>query len=94
MKLFAFALYTCGMLTYLGMMILESNVGLGAGKALRAIPEAARSLPTASYLGVQASWVETTSSILLNLVYWVLWLGTGYLFFFWHRPETMAPPDR
>lgn len=58
MKLFAFALYTCGMLAYLEMMILESNVGLGAAAALKAIPEAARSLPTAHYLGAHESGWE------------------------------------
>jgi hypothetical protein len=35
-----------------------------------------------------------TSSILLNLVYWVLWLGTGYLLFFWKKPHEIAPPHR
>ena len=29
------------------------------------------------------------SSFLLNLVYWVLWLGTGYLLFFWRKPFEM-----
>lgn len=92
MKIFAFALYTCGMLAYLGMMVLESNVGTGAQEALRAIPEAMRSRPTAHFLGVRASWVGMTSSILLNLVYWILWLGTGYLLFFWRKPAESATP--
>ncbi|MGH8092107.1 MAG: hypothetical protein ACREIF_01365 [Chthoniobacterales bacterium] len=55
MKLFAFTIYTCGMLAYLGMMLLESNVGVGTLDALRAIPEAARSLPTQHYLSVRKS---------------------------------------
>ena len=90
MKVFAFAIYTCGMLAYLGMMVLESNVGVGAQEALRAIPEAARSLPTRHYLGVRESWVGVTSSLLLNLVYWILWIGTGYLLFFWRKPHDIA----
>lgn len=28
----------------------------------------------------------------LNLVYWILWLGTGYLLFFWRKPGELAPP--
>ena len=92
MKLFAFALYTCGMLVYLGMMLLESNVGVGAQEALRAIPSTAQSLPTQHYLGVHTSWVGMTSSLLLNLVYWILWLGTGYLLFFWRKPHEIARP--
>ncbi len=94
MKIFAFAIYTCGMLAYLGMMLLESNVGFGALQALRAIPVAAQALPTQSYLAVRSSWLGTTSSLFLNLLYWILWLGTGYLLFFWRKPgEIVPPPD-
>jgi hypothetical protein len=35
MKIFAFTIYTCGMLAYLGMMLMESAVAFGAQKALR-----------------------------------------------------------
>jgi hypothetical protein len=94
MKVFAFTIYTIGILAYLGMMLLESNVGTGAAEALRAIPAAEQSRPTQYYLGVKGSWVGMTSSILLNLVYWVLWLGTGYLLFFWKKPHEIAPPHR
>ncbi len=87
MKVFAFTIYTCGILAYLGMMLMESGVGLGAQLALRAIPETARELPTQYYLGLRSSWVGTTATILLNLVYWILWLGTGYLLFFWKKPK-------
>ncbi len=86
MKIFAFILYTCGMLTYLGMMILESNVLSGAQQALRAIPVAEQLLPTQQYLGVRASWVGLSSALLFNLVYWILWLGAVYLLFFWRKP--------
>src|SRR5450432_3614229 len=54
MKVFAFAIYTCGMLAYLGMMLLESAVAFGAQRALRATPQAAQALPTQYYLGVRA----------------------------------------
>jgi hypothetical protein len=93
MKFFAFAIYTFGMLAYLGMMLLESNVGVGAQDALGAIPQAAQSLPTQHYLGVRASWVGVTSSLLLNLVYWTLWVGTGYLLFFWRKPQESAATE-
>jgi hypothetical protein len=87
MKVFAFILYTIGVLTYLGMMLIESGLATGAMAALRAIPVAQRSRPTLMYLGVRESWVGITSAVLLNLVYWVLWLGTGYLLFFWKKPR-------
>jgi hypothetical protein len=91
MKVFAFTIYTCGMLAYLGMMLMESGVGIGAQQALSAIPVTAQELTTQAYLSVRSSWVGTTSSVLLNLVYWVLWLGTGYLLFFWKKPRQVPP---
>jgi hypothetical protein len=92
MKLFAFAIYSCGIFTYLGMMLVESGVATGAEKALRALPVSAQSLPTQYYFGVRSSWVGTISTFLLNLVYWVLWLGTGYLLFFWKKPRALDAP--
>jgi hypothetical protein len=35
---------------------------------------------------VRQSWVGTMSTFLLNLIYWILWLGTAYLLFFWRKP--------
>jgi glucan phosphoethanolaminetransferase (alkaline phosphatase superfamily) len=92
MKLFAFTIYTCGMLAFLGMMLLETNVAVGALEALRAIPEAAQSSPTQHYLSVRKSWVGLTSAVLLNLLYWILWAGTGYLLFFWRKPPEIDKP--
>ena len=91
MKVFAFSIYTCGMLTFFGMMLMESNVGVGAQQAMRAIPETTRSLPTAQFLGVRSSWVGTFSIVLLNLLFLVLWIGTAYLLFFWRKPDESAP---
>jgi hypothetical protein len=86
MKIFAFVLYTSGMLMYLGMMITESNVLAGAQRALHAIPASAQSLPTQSYLSVRSSWVGLGATFMLNFVYWFLWLGTTFLLFFWKNP--------
>jgi hypothetical protein len=91
MKIFAFTIYTCGMLAYLGMMLMESGVGTGAQQALSAIPVEAQEPPTQYFLGLRSSWVGTTSTVLLNLVFWVLWLGTGYLLFFWKKPRQVLP---
>jgi hypothetical protein len=91
MKVFAFLLYTFGMFTYLGMMLMESAVALGGVKALDAMPASTRSQPTEIYLALRVSWVGITSTILINLVYWVLWLGIGYLLFFWKKPAEIAP---
>jgi hypothetical protein len=66
MKRFVFTIYTCGMLAYLGMMLLESGAATGAQIALRAIPVEAQELPTQYYLGVRSSWVGTTSSNLIQ----------------------------
>jgi hypothetical protein len=82
MRIFAFTIYTIGILAYLGMMLLETNVAAGAIEGLRAIPVAEQSRETQYYLGVRASWVG------------ILWLGTGYLLFFWKKPGEIAPPHR
>lgn len=87
MKVFAFLTYTFGMFTYFGMMLMESSVALGAIKALQAVPREAQSLPTLLFLGIRSSWVGTIFQTLLNLVFWVLWLGVGYLLFFWRKPR-------
>jgi hypothetical protein len=94
MKIFAYTIYTIGILAYLGMMLLESNVATGALEALRAIPAAEQARPTQHFLAVRASWVGITATILINLAYWILWLGTGYLLFFWRKPSEIAPPHR
>ncbi|MDQ2918564.1 MAG: hypothetical protein M3R10_01650 [Verrucomicrobiota bacterium] len=86
MKIFAFAIYTCGMFSYFGMMILQSGVLGGTQLVLRAIPEGARSSPVRYYLGVRERWVGTGSTVLFNLVIWILWIGAGYLLFFWRKP--------
>lgn len=90
MKLFVFAIYTCGMLAYLGMMLSESNVAVGVFDALGAIPQAAQSLPTQHLLALHGSWIGKTASALLNVAYWVLWLAIGYLVFFWRKPHDLA----
>jgi hypothetical protein len=90
MKWFAFLLYTCGMFTYLGMMLMESAVAIGAVKALQAIPASQQALPTAYLLGMRTSWVGITCSVLVNLVYWILWIGMSLLLFFWKRPAEVA----
>lgn len=94
MKLFAFTIYTCGILAYLGMMFKELAVAFGAEQILRAIPEPALEASTKLYLAMQSSWVGTASNLLLIIVYWVLWLGTGYLLFFWRKPQEIAPLRR
>jgi hypothetical protein len=55
MKVFVFTIYTIGILADLGMMLLESNVGIGAVEALRAIPVAGQARPTQYFLGVKGS---------------------------------------
>ena len=76
------------------MMLLESGVALGTIKALKALPDSAQSVPTAYFLSVRARWVGTVSSVLLNLVYWVLWLGVSYPIFFCKKPAEVMPMRR
>jgi hypothetical protein len=84
LKIFTFA-YTVGMLVLLGEVLLETNVKAGAIEALRALPRANLSRPTAHYLAVFDSWVALTTRITFNLSVWLFWFGVLYLLFFWKR---------
>ncbi|MEO6871500.1 MAG: hypothetical protein ABI233_04685 [Chthoniobacterales bacterium] len=90
MKIFAFVIYTFGMFMYFGLMVEDANFATGVLRALQQIPLASQSPPTQSVLAVKASWVGTTVTVLLNSVYWVLWIGTSYLLFFWKKPGEQA----
>jgi len=85
LKAFTFFAYTVGMLVLLGEMLLETNVKTGVIEALRALPPASLSRPTAHYLAVFDSWVAITTSITFNLSVWLFWFGVFYLLFFWKR---------
>ncbi len=82
-KLFAFLVYLIGMLMYLGVMLFESNLKLGAVEALKALHSP--SAVTARYVGLSESWLAHTISVLENTALWVLVLGVGYLLFFWDK---------
>lgn len=71
-------------------MVEDANFATGVLRALQEIPPAAQSPPTLTLLAVKASWVGTTVEFLLNSVYWVLWIGTSYLLFFWKKPENQT----
>jgi hypothetical protein len=85
LKLFAFTAYTIGMLVFLGEMLIETNVKAGVMEALHALPSPGR--PTAHYLAVMDSWLGQTTAIVFNSAFWILWIGTVYLLFFWKKGE-------
>lgn len=85
MRAFAFVLYVLGMLVYLGSMLAESMLRLGALKTLDAMPK--KSDATAYYLSVTHSWVQTVTAIALNGAYWILMIGVTFLLFFWKKPH-------
>lgn len=89
LKIFAFAIYTVGMFLYFSLMIVASNVGLGVVESLQAIPQDQLSRPAAHLMAVRDSWVGTTESALITGGFWVLWLGVGYLLFFWRKADHM-----
>jgi len=85
MKLFAFLAYTIGMLLYLGEMAEESSMRATVLIVLSRVPHP---LPiTQEYLGLAASWLGITTTVLFNGAIWVLWAGMLYLLFFWRRGE-------
>ncbi|HEY1631043.1 MAG TPA: hypothetical protein VGF56_06990 [Rhizomicrobium sp.] len=85
MKLFAFLVYSVGMLLYLGEMLLETSMKATVLIALQAVPHP--SLLTQEYIGLAGSWLGITTVTLFNGAFWILWLGMAYLLFFWRRGE-------
>ena len=89
LKIFAYIVYSIGMFLYFGLMIVASNVGLGVFEALRAMPQDRLSRPTIHLLSVHESWVGGVESALITAGFWILWLGVGYLLFFWRKADHM-----
>lgn len=88
LRLFAYLVYVIGMLMFLTLMLIESNVISGALDGLRALGTDHLSRPTQALIAVSDSWLGKTSSAVSNLAFWVLLVGVTYLLFFWkHRPE-------
>lgn len=85
MKLFAFVVYSTGMALFLGEALLETNLKAAALTSLAAIPQTTRSHVVDVYLAVNASWLATTTSVVFNFAFWVLWIGVFALLFFWKR---------
>jgi hypothetical protein len=85
LKIFGFVAYMVGMLMLLGEMLIESNVKTAAIAALRAMPQAKLAAPTQQYIAVLGSWLGISTSIVFNVSFWILWIGTFYLLFFWKK---------
>src|ERR1700743_1803264 len=87
-RIVAFGAYLLGMLIFWGEMLIESNLKNATMTALRALPKPGP--VTQNYIGVNASWLGTTTAIVFSASFWVLWGGTFYLVFFW-RKSVRAP---
>ena len=83
LRLFAYIVYLIGMLLFLGLMLIQSNVAVGALEGLRAFPFEHLSRPAQRLLSVSDSWLGTASSAISNIAFWVLLIGVTYLLFFW-----------
>jgi hypothetical protein len=82
-RMVAFGAYLLGMLIFWGEMLIESNLKNATMAALKALPAPG---PVAqNYIGVNASWLGMTTSIVFSAAFWVLWGGTFYLVFFWRK---------
>ena len=88
LRLFSFFAYTVGMLVFLGQMLGETNVKVGALEALRALPVALLSRPSVYYLAFLDSRVALITRVTFNLSVWLLWIGVFYLLFFSQRHWT------
>jgi hypothetical protein len=80
-----------GMFLFFGLMVASSNVVVGIREALKAIPDAHVSRPTAYLLSVGDSWIGSTESLLITGGFWVLWLGVAWLLFVWKKAAHIPP---
>ena len=90
LKLLAFLFYAIGMLLFMGLMLLETNVRRGALEALTAMPQDQLALPVRKLVAASNSPVGELTSLFANIAYWLLWAGVAYLLFIWRRDETPA----
>lgn len=82
-RVVAFIAYLIGMLIFWGEMLIESNLKSATLTALKALPNLG---PVAqNYIGVNASWLGTTTAVVFSAAFWVLWGGIFYLVFFWKK---------
>src|SRR5580698_9722683 len=79
LKIFAFIAYSIGMFMYFSFMLGSSYIARGITSDLRALQHA--SVATGTYLAIGDSWLTVVESIFVNVGFWVLWLGVGYLLF-------------
>jgi hypothetical protein len=63
-RIFAFVVYFIGMLTYLGVMLVETNIYAATLDALRALPAGAQSLPVQRYVALNHSWLFVVTRVL------------------------------
>jgi hypothetical protein len=83
LRLFAYLVYLIGMFLFLGLLLIESNVLVGALESLRDLSFESLSRPTQRLLAVSDSWLGTASRAVSNIAFWVLLIGVTYLLFFW-----------
>ncbi len=90
LRLFAYIVYLLGMFLFLGLMLIESNVLVGALEGLRALPAEHLSRPAVRLLSVSDSWLGSVSRTIENVAFWVLMIGVTYLLFFWKGREEVS----
>jgi hypothetical protein len=82
-RIAAFGFYLLGMLTFIGLMLVQANVKNTALAGLRAIPPGQRSQFSAHWLALQDEGLFHLVPLFQNASMWVLIAVTGYLLFFW-----------
>lgn len=87
LKWASFVVYTLGMLMYLGLSIVQSNVIVGARTALQALPAEELSPVGQAQLAFSDSPIADIINIIVNLPMLALWLIVIYLLFFWKKTE-------
>jgi hypothetical protein len=89
MRSAVFALYTLGYALHLGLIWNASQIIVGVRNDLIAIAESGERLSGIGYAALQQTNAAFTNwvSVVGNVSFLVLWVGTTYFLFFWKRPK-------
>ena len=85
MKIFAAAIYSVGMLMYVGFIGVQAKVWDAVMRQLIATPPERLSLPAQAMRSLDDDWLISITGIFLNIGLLILPIGSLFLLFFWKK---------
>src|SRR5438270_9364730 len=92
LKLAAFLFYLIGMLSLIGLILMQANLKSFAVDALAAVPPGHLSSLGARYLVFCTSWVAAATAAFMDISMWVMVGVVIYLLFWWKGDRDAREP--